>query len=56
MGGGLKKDKNEIFRAASAASKATDCVLHREREKDVAEPGPHTERITAEGQGRQRYR
>jgi antirestriction protein ArdC len=53
----LKKDKNEIFRAASAASKATDYVLHRERDK-VGEPapGPHTERITAEGQERQRYR
>ncbi len=47
----LKKDKNEIFRAASAAFKATDYVLHREREK-VEQPCPHSERITAQAQGR----
>jgi len=52
----LKKDKNEIFRAASAAAKATDYVLNREQEK-AAEPGPHTERISAEAEQRQtRYR
>jgi antirestriction protein ArdC len=48
----LKKDKNEIFRAASAAAKATDYVLQREREQ-TAEPGPHAERVTAEAQQRQ---
>ncbi len=48
----LKKDKNEIFRAASAAAKATDYVLHREQEK-VAEPRPFTEREAAAAQERQ---
>jgi antirestriction protein ArdC len=54
----LKKDKNEIFRAASAASKATDYVLHQERDKvEEPAPGAHAERITAEGQEQQsRYR
>ena len=53
----LKKDKNEIFRAASAAAKATDYVLHRERETEVpATIGPATERISAEAQERRRYR
>lgn len=32
----LKKDKNEIFRAASAASKATDFVLNRDRPLEPA--------------------
>ena len=48
----LKKDKNEIFRAASAASKAVDYVLHRAREKP--EPETHAERITAETQERRK--
>ena len=48
----LKKDKNEIFRAASAAAKATDYVMHREQEK-AAESGPHTERVSAEAEQRQ---
>jgi antirestriction protein ArdC len=48
----LKKDKNEIFRAASAAAKATDYVLHREREK-AEEPSTHAERISAKAQERQ---
>ena len=40
----LKKDKNEIFRAASAASKAVDFVLKREREQE--QPATHRDRIT----------
>ena len=32
----LKKDKNEIFRAASAASKATDCLLQVKKQKTNA--------------------
>lgn len=34
----LKKDKNEIFRAASKASQACDFVLKRERAKVEPEP------------------
>jgi antirestriction protein ArdC len=49
----LKKDKNEIFRAASAASKSVDYVLHREREKP--EPETHAERIIAEAQERRAF-
>ncbi len=45
--GALKKDKNEIFRASSAAAKATDYVLRRHRAADIAEAGPHTQRISA---------
>ncbi len=47
----LKNDKNEIFRAASAAAKATDYVLGKERDKEcLSEPALHTDRITAERQ------
>ncbi len=52
----LKKDKNEIFRAASAAAKATDYVLGRDRAQAVPEPGPHSERITSEASQRIRHR
>jgi putative DNA primase/helicase len=53
----LKKDKNEIFRAASAAAKATDYVLKRERQQEAIDPGQHTERVTDEAKDRQaRYR
>ena len=50
----LKKDKNEIFRAASAAAKATDYVLKREREqeKDDTTGQTHAERVTSETQER----
>lgn len=33
--GGLKRDKNEIFRVACAASKGADYVLHRERGQEL---------------------
>jgi antirestriction protein ArdC len=46
----LKKDKNEIFKAASAASKAVDFFLQRERQHETAEPGPHADRVSAEVQ------
>lgn len=50
----LKKDKNEIFRAASAAAKATDYVLLRDRTAQVAEvPRDHSGRIIAESAVRQ---
>lgn len=35
--GALKRDKNEIFRAAHDASKATDFILALEREKSIGE-------------------
>jgi antirestriction protein ArdC len=47
----LKDDKNEIFRAASAASKAADYVLGMNREYEAAMEkennviGPVTERV-----------
>lgn len=47
----LKKDKNEIFRAASAASAATDYILKREKTKEIeaTEPtGPHAEAVLAQ--------
>jgi antirestriction protein ArdC len=47
----LKDDKNEIFRAASDASKACDYLLEREREK--AEPATHAERVTAQAHASQ---
>jgi antirestriction protein ArdC len=40
----LKKDKNEIFRAASAASKATDYVLGKDRA--VTAPGGDADHAT----------
>jgi putative DNA primase/helicase len=48
----LKKDKNEILRAASAASKAVDFMLKRQRRQQQPEPGPHSERIRAEAEQR----
>jgi len=43
----LKNDKNEIFKAASAASSATDYVLGKNRavEEAIEAIGPHTQRI-----------
>ena len=50
----LKKDKNEVFRAASAAAKATDYVLNRERAMEAPEaPGEHSGRVIAESVGQQ---
>lgn len=52
----LKDDKNEIFRAASAASKAADYVLGQTREPETAAEkantpiGPATERLLKEVQ------
>lgn len=42
----LKKDKNEIFRAAAEAGKAVDYVLDKERELEVERRAP--ERLTPE--------
>lgn len=47
----LKNDKNEIFRAASDASKACDYLLQPERDKP--EPATHAERVTAQAQAHQ---
>jgi len=47
---GLKNDKNEIFRAASAASAATDYVLALDKTRTPEQPeteGSHTERVRA---------
>jgi len=50
----LKKDKNEIFRAASAAATATDYVLRKERVTDAPEAtGEHSERVNAQAVARQ---
>jgi len=50
----LKNDKNEVFRAAADASKACDYLHSLENGKvKSAEPGPHTERVSAEAQERQ---
>jgi antirestriction protein ArdC len=43
----LKKDKNEIFRAASAAAKAADYLLRREVEI-TGQPGPRAGRVNSE--------
>jgi antirestriction protein ArdC len=55
----LKKDKNEIFRAASAASAATDYVLGRKCEKaeeaTVIEPS-HVDRVAVSRASDVRYR
>lgn len=42
----LKKDKNEIFRAASAASKAADYLLNTDRHIETQE-GHHAASVTA---------
>jgi antirestriction protein ArdC len=53
----LKQDKNEIFRAASQASAATDYVLGKKRAVEQPEPdGPHAERVTASREALPRYR
>jgi antirestriction protein ArdC len=53
----LKNDKNEVFRAAADASKACDYLHSLENGKvKSAEPGPYSERITAEAHERRRYR
>ena len=48
--GALKRDKNEIFRAAHDASKATDFILALERDKSIGEEdlasGPVTSRAS----------
>jgi antirestriction protein ArdC len=50
----LKNDKNEVFRAAADASKACDYLHSLENGKvKAAQPGPHTERVTAEAEQRQ---
>jgi antirestriction protein ArdC len=50
----LKKDKNEIFRAASAAAKATDYVLLKERAREAPQaPGEHSGRVIAESVSQQ---
>jgi antirestriction protein ArdC len=46
----LKDDKNEIFRAASQASAATDYVLGKNRGIEQPEPERHAERVTASRQ------
>ena len=45
----LRKDKNEIFRAASAASKAADYVLNIDRTVETPQPmeGHHAANVTA---------
>ena len=45
----LKNDKNEIFRAASAASKACDFVLGKDRAIDSPQPaeGPYAAAVSA---------
>lgn len=44
----LKKDKNEIFRAASAASKACDYILSKNRELETPEAeGTHATAVSA---------
>lgn len=45
----LKKDKNEIFRAASAAAKATDYLLHREQAVEAPQAaGEYSGRVMTE--------
>lgn len=46
----LKDDKNEIFRAASQASAATDYVLGKNRSIEQPEPETHAERVIASRQ------
>jgi antirestriction protein ArdC len=45
--GALKRDKNEIFRAAHDASKATDFILALERERSIGEEALASEPILA---------
>jgi len=48
-----KKDRNEIFRAATTASKAIGFVLKREREQE--HPDSHAERVAAKALQQARY-
>jgi antirestriction protein ArdC len=53
----LKNDKNEIFRAAADASKATDYILALEKGKAEEPDQPaHADRITASREPVHRYR
>jgi antirestriction protein ArdC len=50
----LKNDKNEVFKAASDASKICDYLHSLENGKvRTAQPGPHTARVSEEVQARQ---
>jgi antirestriction protein ArdC len=53
----LKNDKNEVFRAAADASRACDYLHSLENGKvKTDDPGPHSERISAQAQERRRAR
>src|SRR5579864_2413423 len=47
--GALKRDKNEIFRAAHDASAATDFILALERDKSIGEEGLAGEPVLVDG-------
>ena len=49
--GALKRDKNEIFRAAHDASKATDFILALERDKSIGEEGLASGPVTSPASG-----